>query len=108
PARVTTVVRGANQNRSPDGAQRNPGQSRCGEDSRITLALHPGYWAKGTTITSRIHVHEIPQQRIDLVVPALAGEHAVMADAGLHVVHLAIGAHAGAKVLRRQRLADNR
>ena len=35
-------------------------------------------------ITSRIHVHEISQQRIDLVVPALAGEHAVMADAGLH------------------------
>src|SRR5690242_13298778 len=57
-------------------------------------------------IPSRIHMHEITQQRIDLVVPALAGEHAVMADAGLHVMHLAIGAHAGAEVLRRQRLAD--
>ena len=36
----------------------------------------------------------------------LPREHAVMADAGLHVVHLAIGAHAGAEVLRGQRLAD--
>src|SRR5258705_12098320 len=34
---------------------------------------------------SRIDVHEIPQQRVDFVVPALAAEHAVMADAGLHV-----------------------
>src|SRR2546423_8398055 len=29
-----------------------------------------------------------------------------MADAGLHVMHPAIGTHAGAEVLRRQRLAD--
>ena len=43
--------------------------------------------ARGTG-ASRIHMHEIAQQRIDLVVPALAREHAVMADAGLHVVHL--------------------
>src|SRR6266481_8799716 len=55
---------------------------------------------------SRIDVHEIPQQRVDFVVPALAAEYAVMADAGLHVMYLAIGAHAGAKVLRRQRLTD--
>jgi mannose-6-phosphate isomerase-like protein (cupin superfamily) len=51
-------------------------------------------------------VDEIPQQRIDFVVPAPAAEYAVMADAGLHVMHLAVGAHAGAEVLRRQRLAD--
>src|SRR6266403_20646 len=56
--------------------------------------------------TSRIDVHEIPQQRIDFVIPALAAEDAVVADAGLHVVHLAIGAHAGAEILRGQRLAD--
>jgi hypothetical protein len=31
-----------------------------------------------------------------------------MADAGLHVVDLAVGAHAGAEVLRRQRLAGRR
>jgi hypothetical protein len=51
---------------------------------------------------SRVDVHEIPQQRIDLVVPALAREHAVMSDT---VVDAAIGAHAGAKVLCRERLA---
>src|ERR1700752_4997642 len=55
---------------------------------------------------SRIDVHKIPQQRIDFVVPLLAGKHAVMADTGLHVVHLAIGAHAGAEVLGCERLAD--
>src|ERR1700682_1494618 len=64
------------------------------------------YARRGMTGPSRIDVYEIPQQRIDFVVPALAAEHAVMADAGLHVVHLAIGAHAGAEVLRGQRLAD--
>src|SRR6476660_548400 len=44
------------------------------------------------TPDSGIHVHEIAQQRIDLVVPALAREHAVMADAGLHVMNPAVGA----------------
>ena len=58
------------------------------------------------TSPSRIDVHEIPQQRIDFVVPAAAREHAVMADAGLHVMHAPIGAHPGAEVLRRQGLAD--
>src|SRR5207253_1582200 len=55
---------------------------------------------------SRIHVHKIPQQRIDLVVPALAREHAVMADAGLHVMHAPIAAHAGAEILGGECLAD--
>jgi hypothetical protein len=55
------------------------------------------------TEPSRIHVHEIAQQRIDFIVPAPAREHAVVADAGLHVVHLAVGAHTGAEVLRRER-----
>src|SRR5580693_3448114 len=62
-------------------------------------------WVTGP-LNSRIHMHEIAQQRIDFVVPAFAREHAVMADAGLHVMHLAIGAHAGAEILRRQRLPD--
>ena len=57
-------------------------------------------------VSSRIDVHEIPQQRIDLAIPAPAAEHAVMTDAGLHVMHLAIGAYAGAEILRRQGLAD--
>src|SRR4051812_24173767 len=55
---------------------------------------------------SRIDVDEIAQQRIDLVVPAPAGKHPVMADAGLHVVDLAIGPNTGAEVLRCQGLAD--
>src|SRR6516165_5906258 len=44
--------------------------------------------------------------RIDLVFPALAGEHAVMADAGLHVVALEIGTQLPAKVVRGDRLAN--
>src|ERR1700686_3077112 len=60
----------------------------------------------GTTASSRIDVHEVAQQGIDLVVPAAAGENPVMADAGLHVMDLAIGAHAGAEVFGGGRLAD--
>src|SRR5581483_6815526 len=55
---------------------------------------------------SRIDVDEIAQQRIDLVVPLPAAEYAVVPDAGLHVVDAAIGAHAGAEVLRGERLPD--
>src|SRR6516165_6908724 len=44
--------------------------------------------------------------RIDLVFPALAGEHAVMAGAGLHVVALEIGAQLLAEVVCRDGLAD--
>src|SRR6202043_2127855 len=57
-------------------------------------------------VGSRIDVHEIPQQGIDLVVPAPAAEHAVMPDAGLHVMYFAVSADTGAQVLRGQRLAD--
>src|ERR1700688_61730 len=62
-----------------------------------------GVWVPafaGTTASSRIDVHEVAQQGIDLVVPAAAGEHAVMADAGLHVMDPARGARAGAEGLR--------
>src|ERR1700757_3661029 len=55
---------------------------------------------------SRIHMNEIAQQRIDFVIPLPAAEHAIMPDAGLHVVNAAIGTHAGAEVLRGERLAD--
>src|SRR6202042_2002900 len=51
--------------------------------------------------------NHVLQNRIDLVLPALAGKHAVMADAGLHVVALEIGAELAAQVVRRHRLADS-
>src|ERR1700722_17774166 len=51
--------------------------------------------------------NHILQNRIDLVLPALAREHAVMADAGLHVVALEIRAQLAAQVVRRHRLADS-
>ncbi|WBL77041.1 hypothetical protein I3J27_29040 [Bradyrhizobium xenonodulans] len=34
-----------------------------------------------------VHVHDIAQQRIDIVVSALAGEHAATADSGEHMLH---------------------
>src|SRR5258708_36784153 len=80
----------------------------CRRDSgfaRVARALRCAFAHRGMTSRSRIDVHEIAQQRIDFVVPALAAEYAVMADAGLHVVHLAIAAHAGAETLRRSRLS---
>ena len=45
-------------------------------------------------------------ERIDLVVPAVAAEHAVVADAGLHVVALEIGPQSGAQIVRGHGLAD--
>src|SRR3984893_7126463 len=50
--------------------------------------------------------NHILQNRIDLVLPALAGKDAVVPDAGLHVVALEIGAQLAAQVVRRHRLAD--
>src|SRR6185295_3185995 len=47
----------------------------CANASRLSQAMTGREWREPL---SRIHVHEIPQQRIDFVVPALAGEHAVM------------------------------
>ncbi len=44
--------------------------------------------------------------RVDAGLPALAAEHAVVAHAGLHVVALEVRAHAGAQVLRGERLPD--
>src|SRR5216683_634470 len=48
----------------------------------------------------------VSHQGVDLPGPAPAAEHAVMADAGLHVVLLAIGPEARAKIVRRHGLAD--
>src|SRR5437764_13058856 len=48
----------------------------------------------------------VSHQGIDLAGPPPAAEHAVMADAGLHVVFLAIGPEAGAEIVRRHGLAD--
>src|SRR4029077_10970132 len=50
--------------------------------------------------------NHVLQDRINLVLPALAGKDAVMADAGLHVVALEIGAQLAAQVVRGHRLAD--
>src|SRR5664279_2305261 len=49
---------------------------------------------------------DVSHHRIDLVLPGAAREHAVMADAGLHVVALAGGAQRRAQVVRGQRLPD--
>src|SRR3984893_6092678 len=48
----------------------------------------------------------VAHDRINLAVPALAGKHAVVPDARLHVVALAVGLDAAAQILRRQRLAE--
>src|SRR5205823_12752265 len=70
------------------------------------VAVAPRNDVESAATTSRIHMDEVAQQRIDLVIPFPAAEYAVMADAGLHVVDAAVGAHAGAEVLRGERLSD--
>src|SRR5258706_9978935 len=52
------------------------------------------------------YLDDIAHLRIDAGLPALAAENAVVADAGLDVVALEVRPHAGAQVLRRERLAD--
>src|SRR6516162_4941860 len=48
----------------------------------------------------------VSHQGIDLAGPAAAAEHAVVADAGLHVVLLAVGPEARAEIVRRHGLTD--
>lgn len=48
---------------------------------------------------SRIDVHEVAQERIDLAIPAVTREHAVVGRRRPEVMHAPIGAHAGAEVL---------
>src|SRR5262245_9916299 len=50
--------------------------------------------------------NDVLYQRIDLVGPAVAAEHAVMPDPGLHVMALEIGAQSAAQVVRGRGLAD--
>src|SRR5262245_10318557 len=50
--------------------------------------------------------NDVLHQRIDLVGPAVAAEHAVMSDPGLHVMALEIGAQSAAQVVRGRGLAD--
>src|SRR6204780_1139110 len=50
--------------------------------------------------------NHVLQNRINLVLPAFAGKDAVMADAGLHVVALEIGAQLAAQIVRGDGLAD--
>jgi hypothetical protein len=49
--------------------------------------------------------NRVSHQRVDLAGPAAAAEHAVMADAGLHIVLLAIGPQAGTEIVGGYRLA---
>src|SRR5262249_60461732 len=51
-------------------------------------------------------LYQVREPRVALVLPAAAAEHAVVADAGLHVMAPEIGAHVGAQIVRRHRLAD--
>src|ERR1700682_123864 len=48
----------------------------------------------------------VAHDRINLAVPTLAGKHAVVPDARLHVVALAVWPDPAAQILRRQRLAE--
>lgn len=73
---------------------------------KLAACLQTAFFRRALAVPSRIDVDEIPQQRIDFGVPLPAAEDSVVADAGLHVMHLAIGAHAGAEILRGQRLPD--
>src|SRR6201999_90238 len=50
--------------------------------------------------------NDVLDHRIDLVLPRPSREHAIMADAGLHVVALAIGPQRRAHVMRGERLPD--
>ena len=52
-----------------------------------------------------LHLDMVADTGIDLIVPALAVEDAIMADAGLQMVRLHIGTQAAAHILRGERLA---
>src|SRR6478736_6454206 len=84
----------------PAGALNRGCTARAGNDGLAT--------ALRTTNASRsvARQNNVLQQRIDLVLPALAGKHAVIADARLHVVALEIGTQIAAEVMRGDALAD--
>src|SRR5262245_31659255 len=99
----------------PSAAPNPPGsrKSRC--MSMMTSAVRPVSRSSGAGSAAmvRIGMHpslarqdDVLQQRIDLVVPAVAAEHAVVPDAGLHVVALEIGPQARAQLVRGRGLAD--
>src|SRR5207244_12673918 len=50
--------------------------------------------------------NDVPEQRVDLVGPAIAAEHAVVSDPRLHMVALEIRAQARAQLVRGRRLSD--
>jgi hypothetical protein len=91
-----------------DGAESQP---------RILLVApmsgHFATWLRDTVETLLLD-HRIAQNRINKIAPALAAEHAVMADAGLHMVSLHIlhmvslhiGTQIAAQFLGGHRLAD--
>src|SRR4029077_2445740 len=66
----------------------------------------PCKMAAASAARSVARQNHVLQNRINLVLPALAGEHAIMADAGLHMVALEIRPQLAAQVVRGHRLAD--
>src|SRR5579883_2506814 len=63
-------------------------------------------WADPSRACSIARQDDVLHQRIDLPLPLAAAEHAIVADARLHMVALEVGAQADAEVVRRDRLAD--
>ena len=51
-------------------------------------------------------MNDISHHRVNVVLPALAAEHAVVADVRLHIVGAHVGAQAAREVLRGECLAD--
>src|SRR5262245_49371478 len=99
----------------PSAAPNPPGsrKSRC--MSMMTSAVRPVSTSSGAGSAAMVRIgmrpslarqDDILQERIDLVVPAVAAEHAVMSDAGLHVMALEIGTQSRAQLVRGRGLAD--
>src|SRR4029077_626936 len=51
--------------------------------------------------------NDVFEQRKDLMGPAIAAEHAIMSDPGLHMMPLEVGAQSRAQFVRRRGLADS-
>src|SRR5262245_56172338 len=99
----------------PSAAPNPPGsrKSRC--MSMMTSAVRPVSTSSGAGSAAMVRIgmatslageNNVLQERIDLVGPAVAAEHAVVPDAGLHMVSLEIGPQPRAQLVRGRGLAD--
>src|SRR5581483_11083251 len=77
--------------------------TRLGAGREVPFAL---WWGEGGPGASLARQDHVAHDRVDLLLPALAGEHAVVADAGLHVMAAFVGPDARAQVMGRRRLAQ--